>query len=73
MEWNKFNIHLSRLRNFCMLGNLHRVLIDFVKLIGEQIRTIRKAKGLTQAELGEKAGLLQPYIAGVEGGERIYL
>lgn len=45
-------------------------MADFVKLIGEKIRTLRKSKGLTQYELGGLAGMLQPFIAEVESGER---
>lgn len=37
--------------------------------VGKRIRTIRKAKGLTQEELGEKAGLHYKYIGEVERGE----
>ena len=43
---------------------------DFVRFVGEKIKTLRKAKGLTQTELGAKADLLQPFIAGVESGDR---
>jgi transcriptional regulator with XRE-family HTH domain len=41
-----------------------------LKLVGHNIRTIRKAKGFTQEELAEKAGLQYSYIGGVERGER---
>jgi transcriptional regulator with XRE-family HTH domain len=36
--------------------------------IGENIRKLRKAKGLTQAELGEKIGTRQKVIADYENG-----
>jgi transcriptional regulator with XRE-family HTH domain len=42
----------------------------FVKLVGNKIKVLRKSKGLTQAELGAKADLLQPFIAAVEKGDR---
>lgn len=45
-------------------------LSDFLKLVGNKIRTLRKAKGLTQEELAEKAGLQYSYIDGIERGER---
>lgn len=43
---------------------------EFLKLVGEQIRTIRKSKGLTQEELAEKSGLSLSYISDVERGTR---
>lgn len=43
---------------------------DFIKLVGEQIRYIRKARGLTQQELAEKSNLQLSYISDVERGER---
>ena len=42
---------------------------DFLRSIGERIRTIRKLKGLTQEQLAEKTGLQDSYIGGVERGE----
>jgi transcriptional regulator with XRE-family HTH domain len=45
-------------------------MVDIVKLIGEKIKSLRKTKGFTQAELGAKADLLQPFIAAVESGDR---
>ncbi|KAF6577570.1 transcriptional regulator [Paenibacillus polymyxa] len=38
--------------------------------VGERIRAIRKSKNYTQEQLGEKVGLPQPYIGGIERGER---
>ncbi|WP_342571476.1 helix-turn-helix transcriptional regulator [Paenibacillus sp. FSL R5-0749] len=38
--------------------------------IGERIRAIRKAKGLTQQQLAELSGLDDAYIGSVERGER---
>lgn len=43
---------------------------NFIKLIGEQLRRIRKQKGMTQEELGELAQLQSSYIGGIERGER---
>lgn len=45
-------------------------LSDFLKLVGENIRFVRKEKGLTQEELAERINLQQAYIGGVERGER---
>jgi transcriptional regulator with XRE-family HTH domain len=41
-----------------------------VNLIGDKIRTLRKLKGITQEELGERAQLQHSYIGGVERGDR---
>ncbi|MBD8135091.1 helix-turn-helix transcriptional regulator [Bacillus sp. CFBP 13597] len=43
---------------------------DFLKLFGNKIRAVRKAKGLTQEELSERCGLQNTYIGGIERGER---
>ncbi|QWH88405.1 helix-turn-helix domain-containing protein [Bacillus toyonensis] len=43
---------------------------DFLKLVGENIRFLRKKRGLTQEELAERINLQQAYIGGVERGER---
>lgn len=43
---------------------------DFLKLIGDRIRVLRKQKGDTQEALAEKAGLQISYIGSVERGER---
>jgi transcriptional regulator with XRE-family HTH domain len=38
--------------------------------LGETIRELRKLKGLSQDELGEKSGFHFTYIGGLERGER---
>ncbi len=43
---------------------------DLLKLVGEQIRIIRKAKGMTQEGLADKSGLSFSYISDVERGTR---
>jgi transcriptional regulator with XRE-family HTH domain len=43
---------------------------NLVKLVGMNIREIRKMKELTQDELSEKSGLQTSFLAGVERGER---
>lgn len=45
-------------------------LSDFLKLVGEKIRIIRKVQGLTQEELAERSNLQDSYIGGIERGER---
>lgn len=43
---------------------------DILKLVGAKIRDFRKEKGISQEELGERAGFHFSYIGGVERGER---
>lgn len=43
---------------------------DFIKLVGERIRTLRKEKGYTQESLAEKSGVYITYISDIERGER---
>jgi transcriptional regulator with XRE-family HTH domain len=38
--------------------------------LGEQIKRLREAAGLTQEELGERAGLSRMYVQMIERGER---
>ncbi|MGM1020405.1 MAG: helix-turn-helix domain-containing protein [Bacillota bacterium] len=45
-------------------------MTDLAELIGVRIRQIRKSRGLTQEQLGERAELQSTYIGGVERGER---
>jgi transcriptional regulator with XRE-family HTH domain len=39
-------------------------------LVGERIRTLRKERGWSQEELGEKADLHHTYVGAVERGEK---
>lgn len=41
-----------------------------MQTIGDQIRTVREALGMTQTQLAERSGLTQSMIAGIEGGKR---
>jgi transcriptional regulator with XRE-family HTH domain len=41
-----------------------------IKILGQRIRETRKALGLTQEQLADKAGIDRSYIGGVERGER---
>jgi len=43
---------------------------DIRKYIGKKISSLRKGRGMTQEELGDKAGLHWTYIGGVERGEK---
>ncbi|MBT2766019.1 helix-turn-helix transcriptional regulator [Paenibacillus sp. ISL-20] len=45
-------------------------MIKINTYVGERIRSIRKARNLTQADLGEQVDLPQPYVGGIERGER---
>ena len=45
-------------------------MVDILKQFGKQVRDLRKAQGLSQEELAEKADLHYTYIGGVERGER---
>ena len=42
----------------------------FLRRIGDRVRELRTARKLTQAELGESAGLHRTFIGSVERGER---
>ncbi len=39
-------------------------------LLGKRLRHLRKARGLTQEQLGEKSGVDYKYLGGIERGER---
>ncbi|WP_059050397.1 helix-turn-helix domain-containing protein [Paenibacillus senegalimassiliensis] len=43
---------------------------SLLRLVGEQLRLIRKARGLTQEQLAEKCGLSFSYISDIERGSR---
>ena len=54
-----------------MIGGSEVVrLSGFQKLVGNRIRSLRKARGMTQEGLAELAELHSSYIGGVERGER---
>ena len=40
-------------------------------IVGRRIRTLRKARGLTQAQLAEATGLPQSQISQIESGARL--
>jgi len=43
---------------------------NILKLVGSKIRDLRKAKGLSQEQLGEIAGFHFSYIGGIERAEK---
>lgn len=43
---------------------------NFLKLVRERIQTLRKAKGLTQEALAEKAGIHYSCMSGIENADR---
>jgi transcriptional regulator with XRE-family HTH domain len=44
--------------------------MDMRKLVGANVRRIRRKKGLTQEQLAEISGFSQQYISGLEQGRR---
>jgi transcriptional regulator with XRE-family HTH domain len=44
--------------------------MDMRKLVGRNVRRIRKKRGLTQEQLAEISGFSQQYISGLERGQR---
>jgi transcriptional regulator with XRE-family HTH domain len=44
--------------------------MDMRRLVGRNVRRIRKAKGLTQEVLAEVAGVSQQYVSDLERGRR---
>ncbi|GMX66263.1 helix-turn-helix transcriptional regulator [Paenibacillus elgii] len=48
----------------------NRTKTDFQILVGLKIRAIRKSKGLSQKEVGDRAELIDTYVGSVERGER---
>ncbi|MGZ8406693.1 MAG: helix-turn-helix domain-containing protein [Caulobacteraceae bacterium] len=43
--------------------------MDWAAIVGANIRRLRKAKGLTQEQLADEAGMAMRYVAGVERGQ----
>lgn len=43
--------------------------MDWPRIVGANIRRLRKAKGLTQEQLAHEAGFAMRYLAGVERAE----
>lgn len=43
--------------------------MEWERIVGANIRRLRKAKGLTQERLAQEAGVAMRYVAGVERAE----
>lgn len=44
--------------------------MDMRKLVGDNVRRIRKEKGLTQEQFAEVSGFSQQYVSSLETGDR---
>ena len=44
--------------------------MDMRKLVGENVKRVRQARGLTQEQLADLSGFSQQYISGLEQGRR---
>lgn len=44
--------------------------MDMRKLVGSNVRAVRKERGITQEELAERSGFSQQYISDLERGRR---
>jgi len=44
--------------------------VDYLPILGERVRSYRKANNITQIELAEKLGVAPRYIGNVEQGNR---
>ena len=44
--------------------------MDICKRFGARVRALRVARGLSQEDLAQKAGLHRTYVGGIERGER---
>jgi len=45
--------------------------MDFLAVVGANVRTLREARGLPQDELAHLAGIHPTYLSGVETGKEI--
>ncbi|MBB6356328.1 transcriptional regulator with XRE-family HTH domain [Aminobacter aganoensis] len=53
-----------------MLGISDWLCMDMRKLVGRNFARLRKASGLTQEQVAERANLSQQYISDLENGKR---
>lgn len=44
---------------------------ELTKLLGKEIKKIRKNRNLTQEEFGEELGILQPVVSRLESGKQM--
>ncbi|QTH41872.1 helix-turn-helix transcriptional regulator [Cohnella sp. LGH] len=47
-----------------------RLANEILKLVGQRIRSLRKERGMSQEQLGEKGGFHYSYIGQIERGEK---
>ncbi len=43
---------------------------DIARAFGSRVRELRRAQGLSQEELADRAGLHRTYLSGIERGQR---
>lgn len=70
-KFQKFLFHFCSLCAILSYINSEVMPVFDMKLLGENIRHVRKIKGLTQEELAKKAGMSTMSIRRYENGERI--
>lgn len=51
-------------------GDIRKMEEDLLREFGRKLRQMRKERGFTQEELGEKAGVCYKYIGEIERGEK---
>ncbi len=44
--------------------------VDIIKNITDQLKALRKARGMSHEELAKKSGVTRPAISHIEGGKR---
>lgn len=49
----------------------HNMGNELTKLLGKEIKKIRKNRNLTQEEFGEELGILQPVVSRLESGKQM--
>jgi len=52
------------------LESMNNAIDDVYKIIGERIRKLRKARGLSQERLAERAGIDRSHMGFIEQGRR---
>ena len=62
-------LRIARLINENDEGMPHEIMVPLID--GENpVRVFRKWRGLTVSQLAERAGISQPYLSGIEKGQR---
>jgi transcriptional regulator with XRE-family HTH domain len=44
---------------------------DFARAVGQNVKAARETAGLTQKQLGERAGIAPPHVSRLETGEHL--